>query len=105
VNPDEKQIMYWFAAAILIAPLALWAALRLAVLIGYSVTAETLSLIRLLRWSVLMSAALLLVLYFAGILRLDAWPLATALGGASVGLALPQAWAKERIARSASAAP
>lgn len=105
MNPDEKLIMYWFTALIVIAPLAFWAALRLAVLIGYSVTAQTLFLIRLLRWSVWVSSALLVVLYIAGILRLDAWPLVAALGASSLGLALPQAWAKARIARDASANP
>jgi hypothetical protein len=105
VNPDEKLIMYGFSALILIAPLVFWAALRLAVLIGFSVTAETITLIRLLRWSIWISAALLVVLYFAGVLRLDAWPLATALGASAAGLALPQTWARKCIARNASANP
>lgn len=97
VDPYAKLVMYWFTVAIVVAPLGFWAALRVAVWIGYSVTADTLLLIRILRWSVWISALVLVVLYFAGVLRLDAWPLAAALGASSVGLSLPQAWVKKRM--------
>ena len=103
MNPDAKLIMYWFTVAILVAPLAFWASLRVAVSIGYSPTADTIFLILILRWSVWISAWVLVVLYLAGVLRLDAWPLAAALGSSSVGLALPEAWVKARIARKTSA--
>jgi hypothetical protein len=105
MNPDEKLVMYWFVALIMIAPIALWAALRLAGSIGYPVTTATLFLIQILRWSVWISVLLLGALYFTGILRRDAWPLAVALSTCSAGLALPQGWVKARIAREASAHP
>jgi hypothetical protein len=105
MNPDEKLVMYWFVALILIAPIALWAALRLAGSIGYPVTTATLFLIRIIRSSVWISALVLVALYFAGILRRDAWPLVVALSTSSVGLSLPQRWVKARIAREASIHP
>jgi hypothetical protein len=105
VNPDAKLVMYWFTVGILIAPFAFWASLHIAVSIGYTLTMDTLYLIRILRWSVSASALLLVVLYFAGSLRLDAWPLAAALGASSVGLALPQAWVTARVIRNPSANP
>jgi hypothetical protein len=105
MNPDEKLVMYWFTALILIAPFAFWAALRLAILIGFSATAETLLLIQIFRWSVWAAALVLVVLYFMAIVRLDAWPLAVALSASSTGLSIPQRWLKARIAREASTHP
>lgn len=105
MNPGANLVMYCLTALILMAPLVFWAALRLAVSIGYSVSAETLYLVRILRWSVGIAAAVLVVLYFAGVLRLDAWPLAAALGACSVGLSRPQGWVKTRIAKEVSVHP
>jgi hypothetical protein len=102
MNPDAKLVMYCLVGLILIGPLAFWAALRLTVSLGCSVTAKTLALIKTLRWAAWISALVLIVLYLAGVLRREAWPLAAALGGCSAGLALPLSWAKERIARKVS---
>lgn len=103
MDPDAKLVMYCLTLLILIAPFAFWGALYLAVLIRHSVAASAIPLIRTLIWSGWISALVLIVLYFAGILRLDAWPLAAGLAVASAVLFLPRSWLKARISRDAAA--
>lgn len=97
MNPDEKLVMYCFTLLILIAPFAFWVGLYLAISVKHSLAMEAVLLIQALLWSGRISALVLVVLYFAGILRLDAWPLAAALAVSSAILLLPRAWLRARI--------
>ena len=97
MNDDAKLVMYCVTALILIAPFAFWAALYTAVLIRRSIPANAVALIGILLPSGWIAALLLVILYFAGTLRLDAWPLAAALAVSSAVLLLPGAWLRARM--------
>jgi hypothetical protein len=105
VNPDAKVVMYCVTVLILIAPFAFWGALSLVVSIRPSAAGRAALLIELLLPSGWVAALVLAVLYVAGTLRLDAWPLAAALAVSSAVLLLPRAWLRAKMSASPQSTP
>ncbi|HKR26010.1 MAG TPA: hypothetical protein VJS11_01100 [Acidobacteriaceae bacterium] len=103
VNPDEKLVMYCLTVLIVIAPLAFWGVLYLAVAIRPSVVyrCDHATPKSPLVWLDIGISAVHPILCEHS--RLDAWPLAAALGAFSGGLLLPEAWVKARADKQASA--
>jgi len=78
-----------------IAPLAFWAALYFVVGHSHSIPAAVLPAIRALRWMGWLSGMVLFVAYFTGFHHFHLWPLASGFCTFSIGLSLPERWARE----------
>jgi hypothetical protein len=92
----QKLLLQTFGLLLIIAPLAFWAGLRLAVRHGHQIPNAVLPVIRTLRW---IGWAIGVTLYIAGgtgFRGFHQWPLGTAILTFSLGLSFPERYLKSQ---------